>query len=340
MAWPVSRLGSRALSPGLGRQAHAGQAGHTAPAHRCHRARGGQRSLAPRRALVNAGAAFAPAPLARLHGRTGPWRALAYRTAQGVQSPRGGRMPQQTALLGLTAMPRRASRWHGAFGLRARIGRVAARAGAWPLASLGAGLLEVGHATARVDAWRRHRTRAHHPARLRPRPGLLPGRVAARARAALARIGTCGLCDDLVSQRWQATRAGQPGHRREVGWRRAPLPHLGGGTLAVTAKEQQGVRPSLTPTRAPPWHHAAPLRRPDALGLAKRGQQATCAARIAVEGQTAIAALRARVTARLLRAMRRGLGVIAVEDDARGGPGVRGATWLHKPPRQAGECGA
>jgi len=274
MAWHVSRVGSRAISQGLGSQAPAGPEGQTAPAHRCHRARGGPRSREPIRARLHAGAECEPAHLERLPGRTGPWRALADLPAQGVQEPRGGRRPKQTALLGLNAMTRRASRWHGACVSLALMCRLAARAGAWPRESLGAGRLEVGHDPARVDALCRPLHRAHHAARRRPRPGLRTGRVEARDLAAITPIGTVGLCDDLVSQLVQDTSAGHPGHRMEVGWRLEPRPHLGGGQRAVTAHEQQGARPRLTPTLAQPLQHAEPLRRPEAPGLEKRGNQA------------------------------------------------------------------
>ena len=182
-------------------------------------------------------------------------------------------MQKQTALLGLKAMTRRAIRFQGAFVILDLIFRLAARAGALPLEYLGAGLLEVGHDKARVDALRRHLNLDHHPARLRPRPGLITGRVEASDLAAIARLGTFGLFDDLVSQLLQDTIAGQPGHIMEVGLRLDPLHHLGVGKMAVTANDHQGVRPSLTKTLEKPFQHAEHLRSTEALGLENRGNQ-------------------------------------------------------------------
>ena len=73
-------------------------------------------------------------------------------------------MQKQTALLGLKAMTRRAIRFQGAFVILDLIFRLAARAGALPLEYLGAGLLEVGHDKARVDALVGHLDFDHHAA--------------------------------------------------------------------------------------------------------------------------------------------------------------------------------
>src|SRR5262245_38997763 len=171
-------------------------------------------------------------------------------------------------------MTRRTLRLQGAFVILDLIVRLAARAVEWPIEHLGAGLLAVGHAKARVDALRRPLHLAHHPARPRPRPGLIADRVEARALAAIARRGTVGLFDPLVSQLLPDTIAGAPGHIMTVGLRLAPLHHLGVGKRAVTAHDYQGVRPSLTQTLAKPFQPAEHRRSPEALGLENRGNQA------------------------------------------------------------------
>jgi len=171
-------------------------------------------------------------------------------------------------------MTRRTIRFPGALVILELICRLAACAVEWPREPLGAGLLAVGHDKARVDALRRPLNLAHHPARPRPRPGLRADRVEARDLAAIARLGTFGLFDPLVSQLLPDTIAGEPGHIMQVGLRLDPLPHLGGGQMAVTAHDSQGGRPSLTKTREKPFQHAEHRRRTEALGLENRGNQA------------------------------------------------------------------
>ena len=99
-------------------------------------------------------------------------------------------------------------------------------------------------------------------------------RVEASDLATIACLGTFGLFDHLVRQLLQDTIADQPGHIMEVGLRLDPLHHLRVGKMAVTANDHQGVRPSLPQTLEKPFQHAKPLRSPEALGLANRGNQA------------------------------------------------------------------
>jgi hypothetical protein len=164
--------------------------------------------------------------------------------------------------------------------------------------------------------------------------------VEAGALAPSAPRGPFGLPHHRVSQLLQDAMAGPPGALMEGGWRLAPLPHLGGGKGAVTAPDDAGLGPGVAQVLDQAWPHGEPRRPAEALGLAYRGAQASREALRPVEGEETRATILAIVTAGLLRARGRVLGVVKVQHDQLGRAVVRGAQWLHQHPRQAGECGA
>ena len=169
-------------------------------------------------------------------------------------------MAEQPALMGREAMTGGPLRLQGACVILEGLFHGAARTRAVPGASLGAGLRPIAHANAGGAPLSGARDLAHHPARVRPRPGLGAGRVHARALAPIARLGPLGLLDALACQRLQDALAGQTRALLEMGVGRAPLQHCGRGNVAVTTTEDAGSGPSRAPGLDQPCHPREPLR--------------------------------------------------------------------------------
>jgi hypothetical protein len=91
---------------------------------------------------------------------------------------------------------------------------------------------------------------------------------------ATARRGLRRRLDHRASPHLAAGVAGQPGARTPRGGRCAPLPHLGIGTGARAAQDQQGVGPGVPQPLAPPRQSREPWRAGAAFGLEHRRAQA------------------------------------------------------------------
>jgi hypothetical protein len=110
-------------------------------------------------------------------------------------------MQKHAQLMGLEAMTGRALRLQVQLVIFALVFRLAARTGDVLVEPLGAGLLQNRHDKAGVDALVGNLDLDHHPARARPRPGLVARRVEAGDLGPTARLGPLGLRDHLPSQR-------------------------------------------------------------------------------------------------------------------------------------------
>jgi hypothetical protein len=228
-------------------------------------------------------------------------------------------MQQQAPLIGRKAMTGRAIRLQVQFVSFAVVFRLAARTGEWLGEHLGAGLLPIRHDKARVDAWLADCNLAHDAARMRPRVGLVPRRVAAGDLAPPARRGPLGLLDDLLGQCLQHRGAREACDRAQVGVRCDPLPHLGRGEGAVTAQDDAGLGPGVSQPLDEALPHRKPLCTREALGFENRRAQASREARIQMPRQEAIATILAIVAGLFLLAMDWVLRVIGIEHDALGG---------------------
>jgi hypothetical protein len=339
-ASPLHRRCPLAPSQGLRGQPYARQHGQTTPQYRRPRARRGQRHLAPSGQLLPTGTECAQASRDRFQRRAGPLRCPYPRAASRRKQHVGRRMHKHSHLMRREAMPRRARRLHGHFVIFALVFRLSASPGAWPIAHWGTGVLPSRHDKARVDAWRCARHRDDHAARARPRRGLVARRVAARALRPALRLGPVGLLKHLPSQRLQDGMTGQTRHSAQLGGRCNPRPALRGGTVAGAAQAPPGVGPGVPQPLAQPLPHCAPRRAGATLGLADWRAQAPREARRERQRQEALGAIRAIVAGLCLRARAAGRGVIAIAPDARGHPGIRGATLREPHQRHAGKCGA
>src|SRR6266853_1429912 len=86
-------------------------------------------------------------------------------------------------------------------------------------------------------------------------------------------IDPLGLFDNLVRQCLQDGVARQSRHLAQLGLLVDPLPHLGKGKVAVTAKDKNGVGPSMAKPLDEPLQHTEHMGDAEALGLDDRGDQ-------------------------------------------------------------------
>ena len=184
-----------------------------------------------------------------------------------------------------------AIRFQGQFVLFDVIFRLAARAGDVPGEHLGTGLLQSSAHKACVDALVPDFHLDHDAARAHPRPGLVTRRVKACDLVPTSFIGALGLLNHLPGQLLQDGVTGQASDRTESRLVLDPLPHLGIGKVAVTAKDQKGMRPGLPPPFAEPFQHGKPLRACDTRGLEDGRHQASRETRIEVQRHKTLPAI-------------------------------------------------
>jgi hypothetical protein len=147
-------------------------------------------------------------------------------------------MQQQTKLIGCEAMTGRAIRFQVQFVIFDLVFRLSTSTVNLLGEHLGAGLLQIGHHKAGVDALLGDLDLDHHTTRAPPRPRLVARRVEAGDLPATVRLGPLGLLDDLLGQLLQHGVACQAGHIAHVGLLCNPLHHLRVGKVAVAAHDQ------------------------------------------------------------------------------------------------------
>ena len=110
--------------------------------------------------------------------------------------------------------------------------------------------------------------------------------------------------------------------------------------MAVAATDDQGVGPGVAEPLDHALQHREHLRAAEARGLEARGAQASREPLIQVERQETLPAIIAIVAGVLLLTMNAVLGVIDIEHNNRGCPGIGGDKWFQQHQRHAGEFGA
>ena len=247
-------------------------------------------------------------------------------------------MQEQAPLLGREAVTSRAIRFQGQLVVVARVFHLATGTGEVPVEHLGAGWLPIWHDTAGVAALFRHCDRDDYPARVRPCSRLVARRVTAGRLSPPTRLGPRGRLDDLVGQRLQHRVAREACDRAQVGVRCAPRPHLGRGTVAVTATDEPGIGPGVPQPLDHPLAHRQHVCPAEACGREDRGEQTPRAAFIQVQRPETLATIIASVAAMVLCTMSAVLSVIAIEHDGLGWTVVGRATLLHQHQSHTGEA--
>ena len=176
-------------------------------------------------------------------------------------------MQQQAELIGLKAMASRAIRFQVQFVIFDFVFRLTTSAVEVLVEHLGAGLLHICHHKTGVDALLTDFYFDHHAACARPCLGLVARRVKAGYLPSAGGISPLGLLDHLTRQCLQDGITRQASHLMECGLRVDPLPHLGIGEVAITAKDHQGVRPGVPQVGNQPLQHCEPLRTREAFRL-------------------------------------------------------------------------